>query len=81
MAINPEEGYFIINFGSSIEILTESFTNKVHANVHGVVQTYRSDEQGRHSYAMFLDSDISGDVYRDLPNPGPIWIQSMAEFA
>ncbi len=80
-AVNPEDGYFIINFGSSIEVLTECTPKKVHANVHGVVKTCRLAEQERFSYAVFLDSDLQGDVYKYFPGTGPKKVQSMKEFA
>ena len=64
-AINPEAGYFIINFGSSIEVLTERLPKRVRANIHGVARTIcRHDGQERVSYVVFLDSDLGGDIYQ-----------------
>lgn len=60
-AIHPKEGYFIINFGSSIEILTELHPVQVKANIHGVLGS--SNSIGRHSYVMFNDSNMDGDIF------------------
>lgn len=80
-AINPEPGYFIVNFGSSIEVLTEYMPLKVHANIHGVIRTNKNDnEKDRVSYALFLDSSLDGDIYR-YGCDGPEKIQSVFEFA
>lgn len=80
-AINPEAGYFIINFGSSIEVLTERLPKRVRANIHGVAQTIRRhDEQERVSYVVFLDSDLDGDIYQ-YQGGAPIRVQSVKDFA
>ena len=80
-AINPEPGYFIVNFGSSIEVLTEGFLTPVHANVHGVARTEREAGQAeRISYVVFLDSNLAGTIYR-YENGKPQALQSVAEFA
>ena len=41
-SINPLPGHLIINFGSSMEVLSEHLSRKVHANVHGVARTERA---------------------------------------
>lgn len=80
-AINPEPGYFVVNFGSSIEVLTEGFLTPVRANVHGVVRTEREPEQAeRTSYVIFLDSSLDGTIYR-YENGKSQALQSVAEFA
>jgi isopenicillin N synthase-like dioxygenase len=79
-AINPVPNHLIINFGSSIEVLTECMKPKVRANIHGVVQTERQGIDDRVSYAMFLDSNLDGGIYRYGPS-GPIWLQSVSDFA
>lgn len=79
-SINPEPGYMVINFGSSIEVLTEALSPCVRANVHGVVQTERDGREDRVSYVIFLDSDLDGDIYKYGPE-GPVWMQSVADFA
>lgn len=80
VAINPEPNHLIINFGSSLEVLTEELPIKIHANVHGVVQTERQHQHDRVSYAMFLDSHLAGSIYKYGPD-GPRRVQSVAEFA
>jgi hypothetical protein len=79
-AVNPEEGYFTVNFGSSIEVLTEKLLTPVRANIHGVVRTLKNDNADRTSYVIFLDSDLSGYIYR-YENGRPLPVQTMKEFA
>lgn len=80
-AINPEPGFFIVNFGSSIEVLTERLRQPVRANVHGVVSTERMTGQpDRTSYVTFLDSDLAGTIYR-FENGEPHAVQSVTDFA
>lgn len=80
-AINPEAGYFIINFGSSIEVLTERLPKPVRANIHGVARTIRRrDRQERVSYLVFLDSDLRGDIYQ-YQGDAPVRVQSVKDFA
>jgi hypothetical protein len=80
-AINPVPGYFIANFGSSIEVLTERLPRPVRANVHGVARTERDPGQAdRMSYVVFLDSNLAGSIYR-YEGGAPRLIQSMTEFA
>ncbi|NHB93948.1 hypothetical protein HHJ84_22040 [Photorhabdus heterorhabditis subsp. aluminescens] len=80
LAIDPVPDYLIINFGSSIEVLTENLMMNVRANVHGVVRTERNGQRDRMSYAMFLDSNLAGNIYKYGPQ-GPIRVQSVEEFA
>ena len=80
-AVNPEPGYFIVNFGSSIEVLTEHLGTPVRANVHGVAKTLRAEmDPHRHSYVVFLDSSLDGTIYRYIEGR-PVPVQSVAEFA
>jgi hypothetical protein len=79
--INPEAGYFIINFGSSIEVLTERLPKPVRANIHGVARTIRRHGgQERVSYVVFLDSDLRGDIYQ-YRGDAPVRVQSVKDFA
>ncbi|KUL61214.1 hypothetical protein ADL28_16005 [Streptomyces violaceusniger] len=80
-AVNPEPGHFIVNFGSSLEVLTSALPRPVRANVHGVVSTERSAGRAdRISYVTFLDSALDGTVYRlDHGTAHPV--QSVADFA
>ncbi|GHF58558.1 hypothetical protein GCM10010218_44840 [Streptomyces mashuensis] len=80
-AIDPEPGHFIVNFGSSLEVLTERLPQPVRANVHGVVSTRRAPGRpDRFSYVTFLDSALDGTVHR-LENDEPRPVQSVADFA
>ena len=80
-AVNPEPGYFVANFGSSIEVLTERLARPVRASIHGVARTQRArDEAHRWSYVTFLDSKLSGDIYR-YEDGRPRFVQTVAEFA
>ncbi|WOX15316.1 2OG-Fe(II) oxygenase family protein [Streptomyces sp. N50] len=80
-AINPEPGYFAVNFGSSFEVLTERLPHPVRANVHGVARTERQPGQPhRTSYVIFLDSDLAGTIYR-YQDGEPQAVQSVADFA
>ncbi|MFD9904550.1 2OG-Fe(II) oxygenase family protein [Streptomyces sp. NPDC059063] len=80
-AINPEPGHFIVNFGSSLEVLTENLPRPVRANVHGVVSTERpAGRPDRTSYVTFLDSRLDGTVYR-LEGGTARPVQSVADFA
>ncbi|MGP3999533.1 2OG-Fe(II) oxygenase family protein [Streptomyces sp. 8N706] len=80
-SIHPEPGYFVVNFGSSIEVLTERLPRPVRANVHGVVRTERAPGQpDRTSYVTFLDSDLAGTIYRYEAGE-PRAVQSVADFA
>lgn len=78
--IDPVPGHFTINFGSTIELLTERLVTPVHASIHGVVRTQQSAKQSdRTSYALFLDSHEAGWVYR-YENARPLPIETVAKF-
>lgn len=81
-AINPVEGYFIVNFGSSIEVLTQRLETPARSNIHGVVKTIRNNNQEeRFSYVVFLDSNLAGDIYQLDEQKKPLFIQTVADFA
>lgn len=80
-AINPEPGYFTVNFGSSLEVLTELLPTPVRANVHGVVSTRRAPGRpDRFSYVTFLDSGLDGVIHR-MEGGTARPLQSVADFA
>ncbi|WP_441249582.1 2OG-Fe(II) oxygenase family protein [Kitasatospora sp. McL0602] len=80
-AIHPAPGCLVVNFGSSIEVLTAQLPTPVRASVHGVVRTERAaGRPDRWSYVTFLDSSLSGTIYRWLDGR-PHALQSVAEFA
>ncbi|CAB3769222.1 2OG-Fe(II) oxygenase family protein [Paraburkholderia humisilvae] len=79
--INPEPGYFVINFGSALEVLTEHLPHPVRANIHGVAETIRcAARHDRLSYVVFLDSDLHGDLYQ-YHDGVPVKVQTVKEFA
>jgi len=80
-SVDPVPGYFIVNFGSSLEVLTERLPAPVRANVHGVAHTRRAPgTPDRTSYAIFLDSALGGTIHRWEDNTAHP-VQSVAEFA
>jgi hypothetical protein len=80
-SINPKKDYFIINFGSSIEVLTQAMKTPVSASIHGVVQTVKKfQETNRTSYVVFLDSNLNGQIFR-YESGNPIKVQTVKEFA
>jgi len=81
-AVNPEPEYFIVNFGSSIEVLTAKLKTPARGNIHGVVRTIRNNsEENRTSYVVFLDSNLKGNIYQLEEIDKPVIVQTVAEFA
>lgn len=79
--VNPQPGYFIANFGSSIEVLTNELPRPVRASIHGVARMEPVEgRQDRTSYVTFLDSNLSGMIHR-YRDGRPVPVQTMAEFA
>ncbi|MFI6642549.1 2OG-Fe(II) oxygenase family protein [Streptomyces sp. NPDC050504] len=80
-AVNPRPDHFVVNFGSSLEVLTAALQRPVRANVHGVVSTERAAGRAdRISYVTFLDSALDGTLYQ-LDNGTARPVQSVADFA
>lgn len=80
-AVDPQPGHFIVNFGSSIEVLTERLPKPVRANVHGVVRTERDEgADDRVSFVTFLDSALDGTIHR-WEGDRPVPLQSVVDFA
>jgi len=81
-AIHPKPGYFIINFGSTIEVLTAKLMTPARANIHGVAQTVRDGSKpDRVSYTVFLDSNLAGNIYQLDADFTPRILQTVTEFA
>lgn len=81
-AIDPVDKYFIINFGSSIEVLTGALNTPARGNIHGVLRTIRKvTEEDRYSYVVFLDSNLSGKIYQLDTKMNPQFLQTVADFA
>ncbi|RKS57735.1 2OG-Fe(II) oxygenase family protein [Photorhabdus asymbiotica] len=79
LAIDPVPGYLIINFGSSIEVLTENLIKNVRASIHGVVRTERNGQRDRVSYTASLANNLTDNIYKYGPK-GPISVQSVKEY-
>ncbi|WP_372424366.1 2OG-Fe(II) oxygenase family protein [Salinarimonas chemoclinalis] len=80
-AVDPQPGFLIVNFGSSIEVFTERSPQPVRANVHGVVRTERDeDAEDRVSFVTFLDSALDGTIHR-WEDGRPVPLQSVVDFA
>jgi len=80
-AINPEEGYFIVNFGRAFEILTEKLSKPVNACAHCVIKIkyLTVDQQDRVSYIIFTNCNMNGGIYR-YDNGKTELIQTVEEF-
>ena len=63
--IEPVQGYFVINFGASLEILTKNLKNPVKAVLHKV-REIKSRKKGndRYSFAAFLNPPAHLDLYQ-----------------
>lgn len=65
--IYPEKGYFIINFGCAMEILTNELDMPVSAVIHRVKQTKTTDKKSdRYSYALFTDNSLDENISKGL---------------
>ncbi len=65
--IKPEDGYFIVNFGCAMEILTANLEKPVSAVIHRVVkQAYNPLKPDRFSYALFTDNSLDETVCAGL---------------
>ena len=63
--IIPTEGYFVINFGASLEILTKYLKYPVKAILHRVKEVvYQKGVKDRYSFASFLNSPANLDLYQ-----------------
>jgi isopenicillin N synthase-like dioxygenase len=63
--ITPTEGYFVINFGASLEILTKYLKYPVKAILHRVKEVvYQKGVKDRYSFASFLNSPANLDLYQ-----------------
>ncbi len=62
--IVPMPGYFIVNFGCAMEVLTRHIRTPVSAVAHRVVEQPQTDatKPDRFSYALFVDSSLDETV-------------------
>ncbi|MGJ5833731.1 2OG-Fe(II) oxygenase family protein [Streptomyces ossamyceticus] len=85
--IDPEPGWFIVNFGCAMEILTRDSATPVAAVAHRVRQqtSDRSDSSpDRFSYALFVDSSLDENLcpglFRYAPGTGLVLAGKFATF-
>ena len=63
--INPLDGYFVINFGASLEILTKYLKYPIKAILHRVKEiVYKKGIKDRYSFASFLNSPANLELYQ-----------------
>eukprot|EP01103_Thecamoeba_quadrilineata_P009797 TRINITY_DN1986_c0_g1_i3.p1 TRINITY_DN1986_c0_g1~~TRINITY_DN1986_c0_g1_i3.p1 ORF type:complete len:308 (+),score=26.65 TRINITY_DN1986_c0_g1_i3:33-926(+) len=82
-AVNGEEGYFVVNFGLNLEILTEKTKMPVKACVHGVVKMAKSnnpDEPDRTSLAVFTNPKHDGGIYSYEEGGKITFLRSIPDF-
>ena len=85
--INPEPGWFIVNFGCAMEILTRDSAAPVAAVAHRV-RRQAVDRKGsspdRFSYALFVDSSLDEclcpGLFRYEPGTGLVLAGKFADF-
>ena len=75
----PNEDYLVINYGSTIEVLTAKLDQPIRSVIHGVVNTSGLSRE-RHSYVLFMDSSLDSQVYQARKGE-IIPVQSMQSFA
>ncbi|NRN30780.1 isopenicillin N synthase family oxygenase [Photorhabdus heterorhabditis] len=65
MSIEPIEGYFLINFGGTLELLTKNLPIKVNAVLHRVKQCeFNPKLEDRYSFAAFINPSASCDIFQ-----------------
>ena len=85
-SINPQPGWFIVNFGCAMEILMKNTGTPVSAVAHRVRRQFRRTDKSpdRYSYALFVDSSLDETVcpglYRYEPEQGLVLESSLATF-
>jgi isopenicillin N synthase-like dioxygenase len=58
-------GYFLINFGGSLEILTARLEKRAEAILHRVRQCQvEPNQEDRYSFAAFLNPSVAGNLYQ-----------------
>lgn len=63
--ITPLQGYFVINFGASLEILTQNLKYPIKAILHRVQQIkIMRDQKDRYSFAAFLNAPSDLNLYQ-----------------
>lgn len=81
VSVDPVPGHFIVNFGGSLEILTDATHTPVRAILHRVRQTVRVPGlEDRFSFAAFVNPPATGMLYRCDANGGAAPYQSVEDF-
>jgi len=63
--IEPVKGYFLINFGASLEILTQNLKYPIKAILHRVKEIkFQESVKDRYSFAAFLNPPSNLDLYQ-----------------
>ena len=84
--IEPKPGYFIVNFGCAMEILTRRTRVPVSAVAHRVHRQHKDPARthNRFSYALFIDNSLDQEVcsglFRYEPSEGLAFHCSFEEF-
>lgn len=79
--INPEAGYFIINFGAAIEILTHRLPVPAKAVLHRVKKIVNlSNKPDRFSMASFIDLPQDSNLYQYEANGEIKFYKSVRDF-
>lgn len=79
--IEPTRGEFLVNFGGSLELLTERLATPVRAVLHRVRHTAPAPgAEHRFSFAAFINPPPSGDLYRMGTAGDAEPVQSVEEF-
>lgn len=79
--IEPTSGEFLVNFGGSLELLTERLPTPVRAVLHRVRHTAPAPgAEHRFSFAAFINPPPSGDLYRMRTTEDAEAVQSVEEF-
>lgn len=80
-SIDPVHGWFIVNFGASLEMLTARLAYPARAIFHRVRHCSNTlNVEDRFSFATFVNSSPSSDLYQISANGAASVVMSVAEF-
>ena len=81
LCIAPEPDHLLVNFGRSLELLTEELATPVHSLLHRVAHTARNElGQERISFAAFINPPATGQLFRYAPKTGPLSLMDVATY-
>lgn len=78
--IDPVPGYFVVNFGGALEILTQRLPEPVFAILHRVRQCPAVGGRDRFSFAAFANPPATGSLYEATPGGGAVVVQDVESF-